>query len=68
MSQTIFSALATAASFSKWDKAQQAISEIIDCVNEFKPVAQSLGVRSDTIRIIEKRLNQTWQENKHLLD
>lgn len=60
--------LATAAGFVKWPHAQEVIKEVVECIANIKPAAQSLGVKSETIRLIEKQLNQTWQDNKHLLD
>ena len=56
--------LATAAGFSSWEKAQQAILETVDTLPDFDEVAQSLGVKNETIRLIKKQLNQTWQDNK----
>jgi len=60
--------LATAAGFSNWKKAQQSILDVVDTLTAFSEVAKSLGVKNDTIRLIKKQLNQTWQDNKHLLD
>lgn len=59
--------LATAAGFAKWQHAQDVIKEIIESISHFKQFAQPLDVRAKTIRLIERQLNQTWQDNKHLL-
>jgi hypothetical protein len=44
------------------------VKEVVDSISHFKQVAQPLDAKAETIRLIEKQLNQTWQDNKHLLD
>lgn len=58
--------LAATASFSQWKQAQQAIHEVVSAISGFGEIAKSLGVKQDTIRLIEKQLNQTWKSNRHL--
>ncbi|MDP5055757.1 MAG: type II toxin-antitoxin system HipA family toxin [Marinomonas hwangdonensis] len=59
--------LATTASFANWHQAQQAIEEIVDSLSGFRDVALFLGVKPDTVRLIEKQLDACWQDNKGLL-
>ncbi len=59
--------LAKAAGFAKWRLAQEAIHEVVESISQFQHHAQTIGVKKDTIRLIEKQLNQTWLDNKHLL-
>ena len=59
--------LAAAAGFANWKKAQVEIMEIVDTISVFKQEAKFLGVKSETIRLIQKQLDQTWKENKGLL-
>lgn len=60
--------LAATASFSNWKQAKKTIEEIIGAISAFRDVALSLDVNTDTIRLIEKQLNECWQENKGLVD
>lgn len=60
--------LATTASFANWHQAQQAIEEIVESLSGFRDTALSLGVKADTVRLIEKQLDSCWQDNKGLLD
>lgn len=59
--------LATTASFANWHQAQQAIEEIVESLSGFRDAALSLGVKPDTVRLIEKQLDACWQDNKGLL-
>jgi serine/threonine-protein kinase HipA len=59
--------LATTASFANWKQAQQAIEEVVESLSGFRDVALSLGVKPDTVRLIEKQLDACWQDNKGLL-
>ncbi|MFA6700601.1 MAG: type II toxin-antitoxin system HipA family toxin [Thiomicrospira sp.] len=60
-------ALASRAGFSDWKHAQQAIAHITDQLGQFADLAQQLGIKPATSQLIQKRLNQAWLENKHLL-
>ena len=59
--------LAKAASFSSWKEAQKAIEEVIEPLTDFAKIAQELGVSQETLGLIEKQLNATWQENRALI-
>jgi serine/threonine-protein kinase HipA len=59
--------LATTASFANWKQAQHAIEEVVESLSGFRDVALSLGVKPDTVRLIEKQLDACWQDNKGLL-
>jgi serine/threonine-protein kinase HipA len=59
--------LATTASFANWHQAQQAIEEIVESLSGFRDTALSLGVKADTVRLIEKQLDACWQDNRGLL-
>lgn len=59
--------LANHAGFKNWQQAQQAIEQIVDALSTFKNTASTLNIKKDTIRVIEKQLDQVWQHNKHLL-
>ncbi len=56
--------LASVASFANWSKAKQAIEEVVSEIQSFSQVAKNLGVKAETIRLIQKRLDATWQANK----
>ncbi len=58
--------LAKAASL-EWKQGQNLIQEVVESINEFAQQAKYLGVKRQTIALIEKQLNRTWQDNKHLL-
>lgn len=58
--------LATAASFANWQQAQQVIEEVVESISTFKDVAKSLGVKSETVRLIDQQLNETWRKNRAL--
>ena len=59
--------LAAAAGFANWKLAQEKIKEIVEEISIFGKVAKSLGVKLKTINLIEKQLNQSWQNNRNLL-
>jgi serine/threonine-protein kinase HipA len=59
--------LANHAGFKNWQQAQQTIEQIVDALSTFKNTAATLNIKKDTIRVIEKQLDQVWQHNKHLL-
>lgn len=58
--------LANAAGFADWQQAQEAIAEIADVVATFAEIAKPLGVKTETIRLISKQLEQIKQDNKNL--
>lgn len=59
--------LTTTASFANSHQDQQATEEIVDSLLGFRDVAVSLGVKPDTVRLIEKQLDVCRQDNKGLL-
>ena len=60
--------LARAANFANWSEAKIVINEVVAAIASFGQTAKKLGVKSGTINLIEKQLNETWQSNKHLID
>ncbi len=60
-------ALAKQANFAQWKEAQQEISKILEALSQWKNIARELQVDSKTIKIISKRLDEVYQENKGLL-
>lgn len=60
--------LAKAASFKQWQQAQEAIAVVVDVLAEFGSIAKALGVKADTIRLIEKQLETVRRDNQRLLD
>ncbi|MBM7073586.1 type II toxin-antitoxin system HipA family toxin [Shewanella sp. 202IG2-18] len=58
--------LASTASFANWSKAKQVVEEVVSEIQSFSQVAKELGVKAETIRLIQKQLDATWQANKIL--
>ena len=58
--------LAKAASFANWQQAQQAIADIVEVIKNFANMARSLGVKVETITLIEQQLSQIRQANRLL--
>lgn len=59
--------LAAHANFSNWKEAQQVIQEVVDAINNFANVAQTLNVKTSTIKLISKQLDNLYNDNKILL-
>ena len=59
--------LAGNAGFANWTLAQQHIQEIVDVISNFSDVAKDYGVQKNTIRAIEKTLDNCREDNKVLL-
>jgi hypothetical protein len=43
------------------------IQEVVDAINNFANVAKTLNVKTDTIKLISKQLDNVYNENKILL-
>jgi len=57
-------ALAKTASFAQWQQAQESIEEVVSVIAEFGGIAKALGVKADTIRLIEKQLTEVRRDNQ----
>lgn len=60
--------LAKAASFANWKAAQKVMDQVIEPLADFAHIARDLGIRKETTALIEKQLNDIWQDNKALLN
>jgi serine/threonine-protein kinase HipA len=60
--------LAAQANFSNWKEAQRAIAKVVDTLPEWVGVAQHLNITPETIRLISRRLDELYQQNKKLLN
>ena len=59
--------LASIANYSNWANAKLAIEEVVNAIQDFSSTAKPFGVHANTIRLIQKQLDNTWQANKSLL-
>jgi serine/threonine-protein kinase HipA len=59
--------LAAHANFSNWKEAQLVIQEVVNAINNFANVAQTLNIKTSTIKLISKQLDNVYNENKILL-
>ena len=59
--------LAADAGYASWPQARQDVQRVLDALAEFSPVAKALGVSAQTIRLIQKQLDQTYHHNRDLL-
>ncbi len=59
--------LASEAGYADWSQARQQIISVLDAVADFSSVASVLEVNPDTIRLIQKQLNQVYEQNAGLL-
>jgi len=55
--------LAAEAGFANWEHARQRIERVLDALSGFSAVAKELGVSAETTRLIQKQLDQTYQQN-----
>lgn len=60
--------LATTANFASWTQAKEVVEAIMESLTHFRQIAKELGVKRDTIGLIEKRLNLAWRENKGVVN
>lgn len=60
-------ALAARAGYASWEEARIEIQMIADVVSGFERVAREFGVDSETVKMIQKTLNERLQENKVLM-
>ena len=59
--------LASAAGYGHWRQAQQDIRRILDSIGCFADIAANLDINAQTIRLIQSRLDESYQANKVLL-
>jgi len=59
--------LAAGAGYASWPQARQDVQRVVDALAEFSAVAKKLGVSSETIRLIQQQLDQTYHQNRDLL-
>jgi serine/threonine-protein kinase HipA len=59
--------LAEQANFANWEQAQLVIDEVVEAVQSFTSIANKLTINPEVRRLINKQLNNTFLENKILL-
>ena len=59
--------LAKHANFSSWNQAREVIEEVIEAVQSFSYIAKDLTIKKNVATLITKQLNNTYLENKSLL-
>jgi serine/threonine-protein kinase HipA len=59
--------LAMQANFSSWASAQEAIQEVVDSLSHFSELAKQFNIKPETINLINKQLQNVYNDNKHLL-
>ncbi|MEA1052905.1 type II toxin-antitoxin system HipA family toxin [Lamprobacter modestohalophilus] len=60
--------LAAQANFAHWKQARAVIADVVDSIASFASIATRLGVREDTIRLIQRQLDEARRVNQALLD
>lgn len=60
--------LATLANYKNWGLAKIEIEKILNSISQWDEVAKSLNIKNSTHKMISKQLNQSWQDNKHILN
>lgn len=60
--------LASQANFSDWKKAQIEIDKVLDALSNWSSTAKGLDVKSSTIKLISKQLDEVYRQNKGLLE
>jgi serine/threonine-protein kinase HipA len=60
--------LARQASFPHWKEAQNEMVKVLDTLSKWASITSELGISSDTGKLISKQLDQTYQQNKALLE
>lgn len=58
--------LAEQANFSSWMQAKEVIDEVIEAVHSFSHIASTLNVKPETIRLINKQLDDVYAQNHSL--
>lgn len=58
--------LAAEAGFANWQQARREIEGVLEALAGFSTVAAELGVSADTIRLIKRQLDETYQQNSEL--
>lgn len=59
--------LAEDANFSSWNEARKEIEAIVASIATMRETASAMQIKPATIQQLEKRLNTTFQDNRHLL-
>ncbi|MEA3641806.1 MAG: type II toxin-antitoxin system HipA family toxin [Lamprobacter sp.] len=59
--------LAAQANFAHWRQARAVIAEVVECISGFGEIAKGLGVGDDSIRLIQRRLEDVRLANQGLL-
>lgn len=60
--------LATQANFSSWKKAQEEINKVLEALAHWENIANELDIKPSVIKMISKKLDEVYQENKNLLE
>ena len=59
--------LAAQANFSSWKKAQEEISKVLEALSQWETTAKELGVKQTNIKMIAKKLDEVYRQNKGLV-
>ena len=59
--------LARQANFQSWGRAAQAIERVVEAVGHWQAVAADVGVSKDTQRLVGRRLDAAYRDNRALL-
>nr|WP_207190937.1 type II toxin-antitoxin system HipA family toxin [Halochromatium salexigens] len=59
--------LAAQANFAHWRQARAVIAEVLDSISGFSEIAKALGIRNDSIRLIQRQLEDVRLANQGLL-
>ncbi|MBK5969153.1 MULTISPECIES: type II toxin-antitoxin system HipA family toxin [Thiorhodovibrio] len=60
--------LAAQANFAQWRQARAVIAEVVESISGFGEIAKGLGVRDDSIRLIQRQLEDVRRVNQGLLE
>jgi serine/threonine-protein kinase HipA len=60
--------LAAQANFARWQPAREVIAEVVESISGFGAIARPLGVREQTIRLIQRQLEEVRLLNRVLLE
>lgn len=60
--------LASHANYTSWQDAQKTTQQVLDALSDFSNTAKTIGLSSDTIKLISRQLNQVYEDNKGLLE
>ena len=59
--------LAMQANFSSWKNAQEVIQEVVEALSHFSNISKQLNIKPETTKLMSKKLNSVYHDNKHIL-